>query len=425
MAICYFNDDYSKHFNCEYEKINGGIEVIVEYEIDEEIEPDVNGAKFFGKNTKFNKRDILIIDSQDKMNCLLKDAYYSGHKEVWGTPDGKTTTKFFSHCYFYHKNYNKLTELPKTPKSKKIRIYSNIINDFIGHPSLYEESLEKELIIKLQKEPKKKTVEINSNNIKTLTISDDWHSTHDYKTHDIVIKLDGYIEIETFKRVNYDEIYKYIKELLIYIQLLRPDKCEINKVNVCINDIYYGFNVTTKEIEYKKSYIENSVQVDLLTFLSKCYSLIPYRKSKNEIWNIPYIIFDYSRNLEDTFLMLYRTIECYYKMNDIVNNFIDYSIRNNYKEIQNMNDDEIENLSQQIISLRNHYIHSGYYIKNNCLKIKFKDIDEKTPNPKNYTDNNVDINWIYEKTKILYSIVIDIIFSNMLGYEKYNFERKI
>ena len=44
---------------------------------------------------------------------------------------------------------------------------------------------------------------------------------------------------------------------------------------------------------------------------------------------------------------------------------------------------------------------------------------------KNYTLNNIDVKWIYERTKILYSIAIDIIFKNMLGYEKYEFGRMI
>ena len=75
--------------------------------------------------------------------------------------------------------------------------------------------------------------------------------------------------------------------------------------------------------------------------------------------------------------------------------------------------------------LRNRYVHSGYYIKNNSLRITFKDLDEKTYKLKSYTLNNVDVKWIYERTKILYSIVIDIIFKNMLGYEKYKFGRMI
>lgn len=68
-------------------------------------------------------------------------------------------------------------------------------------------------------------------------------------------------------------------------------------------------------------------------------------------------------------------------------------------------------------------MHSGYYIKNNSLKITFKNIDKNTPNPKNYIENNVDIDWIYNKTKILYDIVINIIFSNMLNYNDYKYEK--
>lgn len=57
------------------------------------------------------------------------------------------------------------------------------------------------------------------------------------------------------------------------------------------------------------------------------------------------------------------------------------------------------------------------------LKIKFKDFDENIPNPKNYTENNVDVDWIYNKTKILYDIVINIILENMLGYKEYKYKK--
>lgn len=156
MAVCYFNKDYEKIYNCKYEKKNGGIEVTVEYAIADEIKPNKNGVTIIGYNTQYKKRDILIVDSNSKMNYLLKEAGYSGGKELYGPPDGKVTTKFFSSCYFFHADYSKLTDLLETPKSKKIRIYSNIVNEFIGSPSVSKEEFEKEYIIRLQKEPEKK-----------------------------------------------------------------------------------------------------------------------------------------------------------------------------------------------------------------------------------------------------------------------------
>ena len=44
-------------------------------------------------------------------------------------------------------------------------------------------------------------------------------------------------------------------------------------------------------------------------------------------------------------------------------------------------------------------------------------------NPKNYIAKNVDVDWIYEKTKILYEIVVDIIFRKMLNYDNYKFNK--
>ena len=139
---------------------------------------------------------------------------------------------------------------------------------------------------------------------------------------------------------------------MTYIQLLRPDKLKVNRISVCIDKTYYGFILPLKENKYKNSNIKNSVSDDVLVFLSKCYKLIPYRNSKNEFRNIPYVIFDYSRNMEDTFLMLYKTIECYYKKQNIkgiTSTFINYSIHNNYGKSKNMTEDEIEDLARQII----------------------------------------------------------------------------
>lgn len=423
MAVCFFDDNYDESYECDYTVKKYNIEVIVNYEIDKEIEPDNNGVKSFGLNTKFKDRDILIIDYKNKKNVLLKDAYYCGHTNVWGTPDGGSKAKFSSRYYFCDKNYDKLCNLKKTPKVSKIRMYSGLINELIGHPSLFEEDVDDEFVIKLKRNTIRKNIILGINNIKEIILSDDWSHIHSYKNNDISIKLTGYLEIVLNKRINYYDIYDYIKETMVYLQLIRPNKLKIDKITVFIDDAYYELSIPINELEYSDKYISNSVSTDFIEFLTKCYNLIPYRKSKSEIRNIPYIIFETSRNLEDNFLMFYKFIECYYKKQNITTNFTSYSIINNYKKSSTMRNEEIENLSQEIICLRNHYVHSGYFLKNDSLKINFKKVGRKS-NPKNYTVNKIDVDWIYEKTKILYEIVIDIIFKNMLNFEQYKFEKK-
>ena len=424
MAVCYFNDKYDEKYDCQYEVKKDGIEIVVNYDIDDEI-PAINGVRTFGINTEFKKRDILIIDYQTKMNYLLKNAYYCGHSEVLGTPDGGYKTRFFSRFYFWDKNYEKLCDLQNGNNIKKIRIYSNIINELIGYTILYKEENKNEYIIKLRRDTSKQRVEVNLNNIKSIEISDDWTSEHKRKSNEIDIKLNGYIEIEMDNCINYEDIYNYVQELIIYFQLLKPCKFNINKIVVEIEKLYYGFCLPINEMNYKNSYVEKSVTNDVLEFLLNCYSSIPYRNSKNEIRNIPYIILETSRNLEDNFLMFYRFIECYYKqqpIKDIKTTFIKYSIENNYKKVNQIEENIIENIVYEIISLRNHYVHEGYYIKDKKLYIAFPKVNGKA-NPKNYIAKNVDVDWIYEKTKILYEIVVDIIFRKMLNYDNYKFNK--
>ena len=132
MAVCFFDDNYDESYECDYTVKKYNIEVIVNYEIDKEIEPDNNGVKSFGLNTKFKDRDILIIDYKNKKNVLLKDAYYCGHTNVWGTP---------------------------------VRMYSGLINELIGHPSLFEEDVGDEFVIKLKRNTIRKNIILGINNI--------------------------------------------------------------------------------------------------------------------------------------------------------------------------------------------------------------------------------------------------------------------
>lgn len=422
MAVCFFNRDYEKKYYCEYKLKDDFFEIIVDYDITDEIET-VNGGKLFCVDTEFNKRDILIIDYDNKKNYLLKDASYLKHKEVYGTPDNGTKTKFFASVVFENKSYKKLSKLLDTPKIKKVRLYSKSVNNLIGYPSLtLTESTEKNTI-ELYKNKEHNRVEVNYNNIKSVSVADNWFSKFSGKTKTMQIDFDGYIEIEFYKRANYDDVYDYIYELQIYMQLYYKNKFIVDKVTVMIEEEYYGLLNMHRKIDYTEKHVFSTVKEDLLDFLKKCYTLIPYRKSKSEIRNIPYIIFKTPRNIEDSFLMYYRFIECYYKRQQISNiqkSFISYSMKEHYIKNNPMTEENREKYIQEIICLRNHYVHSGYFLKNSCLKVSFDKVNRRR-NPKDYTVNNIDFQWIYERTQILYKITIDIIFTKMLGYNEYTY----
>lgn len=68
--------------------------------------------------------------------------------------------------------------------------------------------------------------------------------------------------------------------------------------------------------------------------------------------------------------------------------------------------------------MRNHYAHEGYYIHNSILPIRYD-----KANSENDYEVVADFKWIYEKTKLLYVMVVDIIFTEMLGYSEYDFQK--
>lgn len=424
MPVCYFDNDYDHKYNCQYEIFDSTIKVDVEYDINDEIEP-VNGVRIFSDETSFKSRDILIIDYKNRTNYLAKNAFYIKNSVTYGTPDSNLSTSFKSHVFFEHGSYRQLMELPQTPKAKKIRIHSKSINEIIGYPCLAIVDNGEEYAIKLDKNYQGKEAEIGVRNVKTIKIKSCFKSNFHIKNGNLNVEFTGYLEVSLRKRDNYDLIYEYIKEMQLYLQLYYPDKVAIDKLEVLIDENWYGLYIFDPSIKISSKNVRISVEEDLLKFLDKCYRVLPYRKGKSEFRNIPFIVQHTSRNIEDNFLMFYRFIECYYKKRkipDISNTFISYSINKHFVKNHHMSDEEKERYSNEIVCLRNHYVHSGYYLKNNSLKISSKSRKGKE-SIKGYTVNNANIEWIFKRTEILYEIAIDIIFNEMLGYENYLFKR--
>ena len=419
MAVCFFNRIYDNNhkYICNYERLTDEIICTVDYDITDEVEP-VNGVKATDPYTEYTNRDILIIDYSQGISYLLKDAYYCGSSSVYGNPDGGSKTKFAANIYFYSNSFQALTILKEIPKIDSITLVSKDLIRYISDSSISRTESKEKLVINLDKESNHEIRHIGSKNIKDITLQDFWSGGFN-KDHDIAFDITGHLKIKLSRRVNYTEIPAYVYELFVFLQIYTKRSLKIDEIKVSVNGTSYGiaFYMASCKKDIRKNGGEKSVQCSIMDFLERCYSNIPYRNSKSDIRNIPYIIVKRDRSLEDNFLMYYRFVECYYKKQDISkikSTFISYSLNENYVSRGKLLPSELENVANEIVSLRNHYVHSGYYIRNESLRIKFDDTR------KNYTAK-ADINWIYERSKILYEISIDIIFRNMLKYEQYIF----
>lgn len=414
MATCYFNNNLDKGYRCEYEVTDEKISVDVEgYDIEDE-----NPSGISTSNTCYVERDILIVDSVQKKSYLLKRAWFGGMNSRLGTLDPAIISKFSANDYFEAGDGKILSMLPSVPKVEAIRIYSEAISDYYRHPSVLIKGTEDQLIFTLNNEGKEVEAEINKNNIKKIVLGDDWNSTSNNTS--IVIRMNGYFGASFIEAVDYTDIYKYVREIMVYMQLYYPGKFKINKMLLRIDGKNYLFvSKFTRPIKYSDRFIEFSVKDGLLDFLKKCYINMPYRDTEGATRNIPYIIINKYRNVEDNFLMLFRFLEVFYKtQNPNYRNreLIQKAISDHYKE-KDLSDEIKKKEAKEIVELRNHYVHRGYYIHESKLPIRF---NREKPTPKDYVVE-ANVFWLRNKIEILYSTVIDVIFTELLDYQEYSF----
>ncbi len=417
MAVCFFDNNFNKKYRCTYFIEEEYITVYVEYDIFVEV-PVRNGVRAIS-NSNFASRDILIADPDNNEYYLIKHAYYAGINNRYASLDDKSVSIFKSSIYLSNDKYSKLMELPERPKCSSIRIFSK---DFLRIESNYsykKKENDDELLILLKKKNTSSDYEISTSKIKKILFNDWWEQKENWKNGEVVIDIFPYVEIQFKRRQNYDEIFKFIYEFKIYMQLYIKDGFKVDNIWLNIDDTFYKFKCHTRSFEYKeekKFIIEDS----MASFLKKCYSNIDYAYT-NKMWlrNIPYAISQNSRNIEDSFLIYYKFIECFYKSKNekgIHNRFIAKAIEENYK-FKKYTEKELLNLSREIVCLRNHYVHAGYFIKNSKLKIsKSKD----NPDFQEYIAD-IDFEWLYNRTDILRKASIDIIYKDILGYENYKY----
>ena len=93
----------------------------------------------------------------------------------------------------------------------------------------------------------------------------------------------------------------------------------------------------------------------------------------------------------------------------------------NLTNIEIINVDDILNYNLEIPNYQRPY----KWTEKNVIEL-LEDINhaiKESKKIKNHKINYADVDWIYDKTKVLYDICIDIIFRNMLGYEEYKFNK--
>lgn len=112
--------------------------------------------------------------------------------------------------------------------------------------------------------------------------------------------------------------------------------------------------------------------------------------------------------------MCYKFIDFYYNARSIKYP-IKESLINNYKGTIK----DIDTYAQEIVDLRNHYVHDCYYIKDE----KIEALDKRNKKVKRVIEN-VNTEWIFNRVKVLFKVCIDITFKELLNYDDYRYKKE-
>lgn len=365
-------------------------------------------------DNKIKYRAIQIIDLRNKK--FFYSPLFMAVKEYFGI---QSYVGFKADFYISTSKIEKINNFNEYLVIKSIKFYHPLFNQFFNS-SMLKEINEKNMITFLftYKNSETREIKIDKNNIEKIVFgSTCGNFTYKRNEQFLNIEINNYVEIFLIKGITYDDLYKYIKELNVIVNAYFPENLPFYKTSISTVD-GLEYILTNKLLGNEKSFsgpYYNFHKIDFIKFIEEMYKKISYRTIEDKNFFLPFDINNKHKSIEDEFIYYYRFIDFYIgKLSEIegklepknykrINRFIDENLY--LFDFQDKN--KINELKNEIVSLRNHYLHEGYYLKNGEFEVKIKPPYMK----------KLDYIWLYNVTKAFKRGVFKILYCNILGFE--------
>ncbi len=235
---------------------------------------------------------MSIFDSDNKIYLKLFHCYISGHSTRYGSFDGYESVIYYTNYYIQGRSESDIYNIKDNPKINAIKIYHPIIQYVYGYPSFELTESENDINIILKKKIEKNDVIINSNNIESISISDDWN--YKMKDKSINVNLTGYADLNLKRKIKLSDSIEYIKEFQIYMELLIQKCNSLERVYLKIEDKYFELKCNEFYKDKESKNIQLSCKEKIEDYLSNCYKNMPIRGNNSVNRNIPYVLFGHS-----------------------------------------------------------------------------------------------------------------------------------
>ena len=412
MVKCYFDNNFNTLFDCDYSNNNNVINVTI-YENSTNFRSESLFENELQKQPLYYSKiyNITILDYKNRKFYKLYNAIKLGTE----MGEGNVSERFKSDVYLFTQKLNNIKKVDNNSDITSIKLYNEFFQYLFPIKCLLQKRNEDFYEIRVEKNLPRKDIYINSNNVKKLSLLDECLiKTNHENSINVNINTCKCCEIVLNKSIKFFEVFKYITDFDAYFNLIFNESRRSYKVLLKIINEYF-------ELTYKDQFsytTKNSslpiIEGDYFEFIKRCYCLLPFDKKSDYKYNIKIIsLYNDYKNMEDIFMSYYRFIEFYYKSNG-KKHFIEYIV-NKYEYIFKdyfSSAEMTKDFPFEIISLRNHYAHTGYYIKNNKLRV------EKNRQFLYYKD--IDTLWIAKLMKCLKKVFYKIVLLEILGYDEVN-----
>lgn len=358
-------------------------------------------------------KEIEIYDLRNKIYIYSPTFYQTAIS--WSLAQYET---FKADFYFQTSAQDNFGGLNETIKFKTITFYHPMLIHYFTNPCLLVKSSTSEINCTLNLKSNTQEILIQKNNVEKIIFGGVYKYSLKDENRVLNIETENYAEIILSTPIKYEDLLGYINEFDVFANAYFPIGKRSYKTFVnTIDDKKYILNhkLLGDDTKYSKA-THKLTNLSFFDFIKKMYINIDYRIAENKN---KYVLLDFKKptSLEDQYTYYFRYIDLfmgeYLKRKtskepsnyDRISTFVDeYTSCFDTQDIG-----DLKELKQELNSLRNHYVHEGYYLPEGQFKVTGRRREllyMKT----------MDYKWLFRITqalkkgayKILYNQILDV-----------------
>ena len=401
MSSCtVFIDD--NEYDGEYAIENGKIDLEI-YNYSSGLEDEEIGSFITYK-------EMIIHDYRNKQ--FVYSPVFRHCSVTYGLTQYET---FQTDFYLSTSKYDNIDNFKSEGRIKSITFYHPLFIKFFTNPCLTVKHNDNKIESTLDTKSNVRVINIQHNNVDRIEFGGAFSYKHSKDKQELHIETENYIQLFFVEPIMLEDVLSYINEFDVFINAYAPKGLRSFKTFVKMDD-GKQFALTHKLLgkeKYHKPMVRPVVKMEIFDFIEKMYKVIDYRISENKNKFLP-LEFKKPTSLEDQFIYYFRYIDLF--MGDFLkketgrnpNNFdrISRFVDDYLRMFDSQDIEEPNNLKNELNSLRNHYVHEGYYLPNDEFEV--------TQKKKLLYMKKMDYKWLYRVTEALKLGVYHILYTKVL-----------